>query len=94
MTSPAWVSSPTRWRHVLVGDVFYSAKTDDLWTVTEFEHREGLLVEVSVFHNGKTHQVEMDPDGLVQVLTTTTERDALRVTEELLGATTIERSRG
>lgn len=89
MTTEAWVPTLTAWRFVLVGDVFYSAKTDDLWTVTEIEKREGFLVEVRVVRNGVSHQVEMDPDAVVPVLVGMAERDALAA----IGATTIERTR-
>lgn len=89
--SDAWVPVPLRWRHVRAGDVFYSPKTEDLWTVTKIEHRGDFLAEVRVTHNGRPHLVEMDPDATVAVLVPVPERDALRVCRDELGARLVSR---
>lgn len=85
----AWVPVPLRWKHVRAGDVFYSAKTEDLWTVTKIEHGSPSVVRVT--HNGRPHLVEMDPDATVAVLVPVPERDALRVCRDELGARLVSR---
>jgi hypothetical protein len=90
-TSDAWVPVKLRWRHVRAGDVFFSAKTGDLWHVTEIEDVEPFLLTVHLNHGGDQHVVEMDRDAVVQVLTPVPERDAMRIARDELGARLVER---
>jgi hypothetical protein len=88
----AWVPVPLRWRHVQVGDVFFSAKTGDLWLVTAAENRADRPARrVTVAHGGATHTAEVELDDIAQVLVPVIERDALRLSRDELGARLIDR---
>lgn len=94
MIPDVWAPVPLRWRHVLAGDVFYSAKTCDLWHVTEIENVEPFLLTVHLNHGGERYEVEADRDAVIHVLVPVTERDALRLTRDELGAALVERRFG
>jgi len=82
----AWLPVPLCARHVLVGDVFVG-KGGDLWLVSETSpHFIARRTADQMFSAPK-----IDPDTVIQVLVPVTERDALRLTRDELGARLIER---
>lgn len=90
--SDAWVPVALAVRHACVGDVFYSAKTSDLWLITGIQDRTDRPARsLSVSHAAETHTVELDLDKIIQVLVPVLERDALRVCRDELGAKLAER---
>lgn len=77
----AWVPVPIRWRHVVPGDVVVFGSA--LWLVT-LRPKDGEVHGQRTFH--ERHQGRPDPDDAVQVLIPVTERDAVELTREQLGA--------
>lgn len=76
-----WVPVPTRWRHVNPGDV--TVGLDGLLTISHVTHECSC---VNVMAYGLEESVDVDPDGLVNVLVPIPERDAARLSLEQLGA--------
>lgn len=90
--SDAWVPVNLSARHVRVGDVFYSTKTQDLWMVTAIEDRGDRPARlVTVQHGSATHTVALDVEQALPVLAPTPERDALRACRNELGARLVSR---
>ena len=85
MSGEVWVPVPLRWRHVIEGDVFVSPD-GDIWMVTL--RGEALT---SVTSGQIVHVAEVDPDDTVDVLVPATEREAVELCIEELGARLIER---
>lgn len=82
----AFVPVPLRWRHVIASDVVLG-RDGALWAITDVDHL-GTWVAV----NGlREYQSQPDPDEVVNVLVPVTERDAVELTREQLGARLIER---
>lgn len=88
MTAPlpadAFVPVPIRWRHAAAGDVFVG-RDDRLWLVRQqLDHSSGR-VEV-VCDGGEGLIGQPDPDEVVHVLVPVTERDAVELCIDELGA--------
>ena len=79
-----WVPIPLRWRHVRPGDIVLG-KHDRPWMVTS-----GMPRVVTV-RSDREYVTEPDPDDTVSVLVPVTERDALRLTRDELGARITDR---
>lgn len=90
MTPDAWVPVPLRWKHVLAGDVFV-ARDGELWQVEETGPSPRTSYDVIAVRGAQVHKADVDPDAVVQVLVPVTERDALRLTRDELGARLVER---
>ena len=93
MTAPeladVWVPVPLRWRHVQALDTIIG-KDGHLWSVRQVTHRAGgTLVDVARGHT--FHAADVDPDDAVTVLMPATERDAMTLMRDQLGAALIER---
>lgn len=93
MTAPeladVYVPVPLRWRHVQAHDVFL-AKDGALWTVRQISHRDGgTWVDAGL--GLAFHAADVDPDDVVTVLVPATERDAMTLMRDQLGARLIER---
>jgi hypothetical protein len=74
----AFVPVKLRARFMLVGDVFLSEKTNDLWMVIAAENRTDRPARVLTVQRGSsTHTAEIDLDTTILVLTQVPERDAL-----------------
>lgn len=85
-----FVPVPLRWRHVVSGDVIVG-KDGALWIVGDNELPRGG-VQVRARQGGDRFFVrDVDPDATVKVLISATERDALRLTREQMGAQVVER---
>jgi hypothetical protein len=88
----AWVPVPLRWRYVRVGDVFFSEKTGDLWTVVEdLDPHWKIDGKITVQRGTRTFSSKVDPDDLIQVLVPVAERDAMALAREELGARLADR---
>ncbi len=83
----AWVPVPVRWRHVLPGDVI-AGRDGALWLITVHEPN-GMVIAARSFRKRFTDHP--DPDETVHVLVPATEREAVELTREQLGARLIER---
>lgn len=90
MTAPlpadAWVPVPLRWRHVIASDVVLDCD-GALWAITDVDHL-GTRIAVNGLHEYRSRP---DPDEVVPVLVPVTERDAVELTREQLGARLVER---
>lgn len=92
VTLPAdvFVPVPLRWRHVVSGDVIVD-RSGELWIVGDNELPRGG-VQVRARQGGEKYFArDVDPDDVVKVLVPVTERDALRLTRDQLGAQVVER---
>ena len=95
MTTPVdvmdlhWVPVPLRWRHVIAGDVFVGAD-QRLWIVADAANQAGHYA-VEVRTGLDTYTDEVDPDDVINVLVPATERDAVELTMDELGARLVER---
>lgn len=92
MTQPeladVWVPVPLRWRHVVGGDVIIGTGGVP-WMVDATAHADdGSWVALARAAHDWRGQV--DPDEVVQVLVLATERDALTVARDQLGARIVE----
>lgn len=96
MPPDAWLPVPLRVRHVCVGDIFLSPKrTGQLWMVAgRVDLVDRPASAVTVVRSGVEHTAELDLDDTMQVLVPVTERDALRLTRDELGAALVERRTG
>ena len=83
----AWVPVPMRWRHVVAGDVIVG-HDGGLWLVA-VRGRDGLTTAMRT--GADQHSAPVDPDDVVQVLVPVTEREAVELTRDQLGARLIER---
>ena len=88
--SQAWVPVPLRWRHVIPGDVFVG-RDNILWTVTEALDPQSFSFEVVVSRIDDHFRDNVDPDDVINVLVPVTERDAVELTMEELGARLVQR---
>lgn len=82
----AFVPVPLHWRYVAPGDVFV-APDGRLWHVraTDADGPLGRNV-VSAEHGKEAHTAAVDPDNTISVLVPVTERDAVELCREELGA--------
>lgn len=92
--SEVWVPVPLRWRHVNPGDVFLSEAScpDDagtIWMVTRMEKDWGG--KVTCQSGPDVFSSEVDPDDVVDVLVPVSERDAVELSMDELGARLIAR---
>lgn len=85
-----WTPVPLRFRHVIEGDVFVG-RDGALWHVERISSSYGPGVEVTVRCCAATHHADVDPDEVVHVLVPVTERDAVELTREQLGARLVQR---
>lgn len=79
-----WVPIPLRWRHVAPGDVTLGREGDP-WVITRCEPSQELIA-VQAARSGDPINTYCDPDDTVQVLVPVTERDAVELCREELGA--------
>ncbi len=86
----AWVPVPLRWRHVVAGDVFVG-KDGDAWQIARTGSSYGVGIEVTAIQGDRSFSDDVDPDDVIPVLVPVTERDAVELTREQLGARLIER---
>jgi hypothetical protein len=93
MSVDPWVGVPLRWRHVMAGDVF-TGKDGLRWTVK----KNGLKWEwtgwdLLVERQGMTLRAgrSVDPDDVTSVLVPATERDAVELVIDRLGARLVSR---
>jgi hypothetical protein len=93
MPPDVYVPVPLHWKHVLPGDVFVG-KDGALWHVEETGPSLSTSYDVIAVRGAKVHKADVDPDDSIQVLVPVTERDALRLTRDELGATLVERRTG
>lgn len=90
MTAPprdAWVPVPLRWRHVVAGDAFLGKDGGLPWHVVAVEQGRRVIVA----RGARTVTATVDPDDVIRVLVPVTERDAVALTREQLGARLVER---
>jgi hypothetical protein len=87
----AWVPVPLRWRHVIAGDTF-ADRDGALWHVTMAGDlwRRGSL-SVSAIKGEFPMDAQVDPDDVIPVLIPVTERDAVELTIDQLGARLVAR---
>lgn len=94
MTAPeladCWTPVPLRWRHAIEGDVFVG-RDGALWRVDQANSFGPAGIEVVVSCAAATHAADVDPDEVVHVLVPVTERDAVELTREQLGARLVDR---
>lgn len=91
MSAPdAWVPVSLRWRHVLPGDVFV-ARNGELWQVEETGPSPRTSYDVIAVRGAQVHKADVDPDDVISVLVPVTERDAMELSREQLGARLVER---
>lgn len=90
MTPDAWVPVSLRWRHVLAGDVFLG-HNGKLWHVEETGPNPRTSYSVIAVHGAQVHKADVDPDDVIPVLIPVSERDAMQLTREHLGARLVER---
>jgi len=91
MSPDVWVPVPLRWRHALQGDVFVGGD-GQLWMVMERYEYKGQHGAVAC--RSKEYDAPINPDDVIQVLVPVSERDALELTREQLGARVVERRTG
>lgn len=85
----SWVPVPLRWRHVETADVIV-APDGELWQVTDTWF--GRACKTATAARGRaTFSRDVDPDDVIPVLIPVTERDAVELTIEQLGARLVER---
>jgi hypothetical protein len=84
-----WAPAPLRWRHVQVGDVFIGAKQRQ-WMVSALATVAGSI-QVTARQGADEFAATVDPDETIDVLTLTTEREAIELLRSELGAQLIER---
>lgn len=88
MTEPlpadAFVPVPIRWRHVQPGDHFL-APDGRAWHVIGFSDERGQRVAGAV-HGEQHARRAVDPDEVIRVLVPVTERDAVQLCRDELGA--------
>lgn len=89
MIPDAWVPVPLRAQHVLPGDVFVG-KDGALWLVSETSPQFILRRTTDQMFSA----FDVDPNAVIHVLVPVTERDALRLTRDELGAALVERRTG
>ncbi len=82
----AWVPVPVRWRHVQPGDLVLAGATP--WLITHVQD-DGTVVGQHTFR--ERHHARPDPDDVAQVLVPVTEREAVELAREQLGARLVER---
>lgn len=89
MTAPlpadVWVPVPIRWRHVAAGDVFVG-RDGRLWHVTNRGPNQRTSYSVVAVHADDVVGGDVDPDEVVNVLVPVTERDAVELCIDELGA--------
>lgn len=85
-----WVPVPLRWRHVIAGDVFGGADSR-LWHVTKIGPTTTGGIGVVVVQADTVFGDEVDPDDVINVLVPMTERDAVELSMDELGARLVER---
>jgi len=88
LPADAWVPVPLRWRHVAPGDVFVG-RDGRLWHVRAMNVLGRGIV--STDHGGENFAAPVDPDEIVQVLIPVTERDAVELCRDELGARLADR---
>jgi hypothetical protein len=89
MTAPppvdCWVPVPLRWRHVQPGDVFVGHEAQ-LWMVSGVgPDGARFRADVTRAYCGPTTYY-VDPDEVIRVLVPVTERDAVQLCRDELGA--------
>lgn len=84
----AWVPVPLRFRHLVEGDVFLGSD-GALWHVGQVHH--GAQTRVAVQCGDAKRVGDLDPDETVEVLVPVSEREAVELTREQLGARLVER---
>lgn len=88
--SEVWVPVPLRWRHIIPGDVFLGGADGDMpWMIVRIEKDWGG--KVTCQSGPDVFSSEVDPDDTVNVLVPASERDAVELTIEELGARLILR---
>jgi hypothetical protein len=87
----AWVPVQLRWRWVRTGDVFFSPKTGDLWSVVNDLGPTYARGSVLVRRGARSYVTTVDPDDAIAVLVPVVERDALALTRAELGARLVGR---
>lgn len=85
MDEEVWVPVPLRWRHVLEGDAFVGTG-GTVWMVTRIDPPE-----VTCQSGADLFTSEVDPDDMINVLVPASERDAVELSMDELGARLIER---
>jgi hypothetical protein len=84
-----WAPAPLRWRHVHVGDVFIGGKGTQ-WMVSDI-YQSNDSIGVVARQGANEFNATVDPDETIDVLTLTTEREAIELLRTELGAQLIER---
>lgn len=87
--SEVWVPVPLRARHVITGDVFVGGDSN-LWHVKDVRRHDTYLTFYT--ESGQSYYpADIDPDDTVNVLVPASERDAVELTIDELGARLVER---
>jgi len=91
LPADVWVPVPLRWRHVAPGDTF-EGQDKKLWHVEYIGigSQSGLLGAVVRRANDQWNG-KVDPDEVVNVLVPVTERDAVELCRDELGARLADR---
>lgn len=90
MTAPdAWIPVPLRWRHAIETDVFV-APDGELWQIIRSE-THGAWFSVTATRGPDQFSRDVDPDDVIPVLVPVSERDAVELTRDQLGARLVER---
>jgi hypothetical protein len=79
-----WVPVPLRWRHVHPGDTFVGRESR-LWHVTGIGPHEAEF-RVDAVNSYTPFTAMVDPDDTINVLVPVSERDAVELCREELGA--------
>jgi hypothetical protein len=85
----SWVPVPLRWRHVIAGDTFVD-RNGALWHVTRVGMTADGFAAVAAQADAVTGS-PVDPDDVIPVLIPVSERDAVELTRDQLGARLVER---
>lgn len=85
LPADAFVPVPIRWRHVAAGDVFVG-RDGRLWHVTNAAPSPRAGTSVVAVHADDVVGADVDPDEVVHVLVPVTERDAVELCIDELGA--------
>jgi len=85
----AWVPIFIAWRHVVAGDVVLGGD-GALWHIAEVDESGTWIAE----RGRQTYESRPDPDATIAVLVPVTERDAIELGQEQLGARLVQRRTG
>jgi hypothetical protein len=84
-----WEVVNMRWRNIRPGDVIVNGRAE-MWMVTSWSLVPNQAT-LTVVRGAGTHTFQKDPDEAVRVLLASTEREAILLAREQLGAVVTDR---